>query len=140
MAEINGMPRGWRILLADDDWQIQRAVTRAAVKDGYHVSHVTSGGDLLARAIEASPDLIVLDVSFPDADGRDLLALLKTERRTADIPVLVWSGATRDHDSVRRIALNLGAEDYIEKSDSDELLRKIRRILLRFEQRSPGHP
>jgi DNA-binding response OmpR family regulator len=126
------MSQGQRILIADDDWQIQRAVTRAATAEGYQVIHVTSGSDLLSRAIETSPDLIILDISFPDADGRDLLVLLKADGRTAQIPVLVWSGAARDHDSARKIALDLGAEDYVEKIDSGTLLRKIRRVLLRF--------
>lgn len=126
------MPQRQRILIADDDWQVQRAVTRAATADGYEVIHVTSGNDLLSRVIETSPDLIILDISFPDADGRDLLASLKADARTAETPVLVWSGAARDHESARKIALDLGAEDYVEKIDSGTLLRKIRRVLLRF--------
>jgi two-component system KDP operon response regulator KdpE len=128
------MSQGPRILIADDDWQVQRAVTRAAAADGYQVIHVTNGNDLLQRAIETNPHLIILDISFPDADGRDLLASLKADARTADIPVLVWSGAARDHESARKIALGLGAEDYVEKVDSGTLLRKVRRVLLRFAE------
>ena len=49
---------------------------------------------------------------FPDADG-DVLAQLKAEPRTSAIPVLVWSGL-HDLDTERRIAISLGAEDYVE--------------------------
>ena len=127
------MTAGRQILLADDDEQVQRAVTRIAEKNGYSVIHVTSGTDVLARAIATKPALIVLDVTFPDADGRDILAVLKADPRTAKMAVLVWSGDTRDPESDRKIALSLGAEDYIEKTDAQTLLRKIKRVLLRLD-------
>jgi DNA-binding response OmpR family regulator len=127
------MIEGRQILLADDDEQLQRAVTRIAEKNGYHVIHVMRGSDVVTRAIETKPDLIVLDVTFPDADGRDILSVLKADPRTAGIAVLVWSGDTRDRESDRKIALGLGAEDYMEKTDAQSLLRKIKRVLLRLD-------
>jgi two-component system KDP operon response regulator KdpE len=83
-------------------------------------------------ALELKPDLIVLDIGFPDADGRDVLAKLKAEPRTSAIPVLVWSGR-HDMESERRIAISLGAEDYVEKTDAQLLMRKIERLLLRLK-------
>lgn len=127
------MIEGRDILLADDDERVHRAVTRVADKNGYRVIHVTTGGDVVRRAIETSPELIVLDISFPDADGRDILTALKAEPRTAPIPVLVWSGAQRDPESDRKIAISLGAEDYVEKADAQALIQKIRRVLLRLD-------
>jgi DNA-binding response OmpR family regulator len=47
--------------------------------------------------------------------------------------VLVWSGDARDPESDRKIALDLGAEDYIEKTDAQNLLRRIKRVLLRLD-------
>lgn len=132
-ATLLVMTEGRQILLADDDEQVQRAVTRVAEKLGYNVIHVTSGADVLARAIETKPELIVLDVTFPDADGRDVLATLKAEARTANIAVLVWSGDTRDPESDRKISLALGAEDYVEKTDAQTLVRKIQRVLFRLD-------
>lgn len=85
--------------------------------------------------LELKPDLLVLDLGFPDADGRDLLSKLKADPRTADIPVLVWSGE-RDLEKERRIALSLGAEDYVEKTDAQLLLRKIERLLFRIKGES----
>jgi len=63
----------------------------------------------------------VLDISFADADARDILNALKTDARTAEIAVLIWSGAVRDPESDRKIALSLGAEDYVEKTDAPNL-------------------
>ena len=122
---------GCRILLADDDPAVHRMVQRVATEFGHELIPVRKGVAVLAMALESKPDLIVLDIGFPDADGRDVLAQLKAEPRTAEIPVLVWSGR-HDLDSERRIAISLGAEDYVEKRDPSTLLPKIERVLLRL--------
>jgi CheY-like chemotaxis protein len=122
-----------RILLADDDPVVQCAVGRVAAKSGHELVSVATGAALAQAVARWMPDLIVLDVSFPDADGRDLLANLKANPLTKHIPVLVWS-ARKDRDSESRIALSLGAEDYIEKSDATLLMTKIERVLLRLTE------
>lgn len=122
-----------RILLADDDPAVQRAVARAATSRGHELVAVTLGAEVCEAAARLKPDLIVLDVTFPDADGRDLLRLLKCDPLTRDIPVLVWS-ARRDRESESRIALSLGAEDYVEKSNAELLLCKVERTLLRVAE------
>lgn len=124
-----------RILLADDDPTVQRAVLRVATEFGHQVLQVRTGMAVLSIALQQKPDLIVLDIGFPDADGRDLLAQLKADTRTAQIPVLVWS-ARHDYESERRIALSLGAEDYVEKTDAQLLMRKIERLLYRLKSSS----
>ena len=111
-------------------------VQRVATDFGHELVQVRRGVAVLAMALESKPDLIVLDIGFPDADGRDVLAQLKAEPRTAKIPVLVWSGR-HDLDSERRIAISLGAEDYVEKTDAQLLMRKIERLLLKFQ--GEGH-
>ena len=120
-----------RILLADDDPQVQRAVRHVATQYGHEIVPVTVGTAVCEVATRLLPDLIVLDVTFPDADGRDLLRQLKISPETKNIPVLVWS-ARLDRESESRIALSLGAEDYVEKSDAQLLMRKIERVLLRL--------
>jgi CheY-like chemotaxis protein len=121
-----------RILLADDDPAVHRMVLRVATEFGHQLVQVRKGVAVLSMALESMPDLIVLDIGFPDADGRDVLAQLKAEPRTRAIPVLVWSGR-HDLDSERRIAISLGAEDYVEKTDAQLLMRKIERLLLRIQ-------
>lgn len=121
-----------RILLAEDNEELQALVKRLARGYGHEVIQTALGGEVLSLAIEQRPHLIVLDIGFPDIDGRDVLARLKADERTAPIPVLIWSGRM-EAESDRRIALDLGAEDYLEKIDAPALLRKIERVLLRFE-------
>jgi CheY-like chemotaxis protein len=126
------MTAGRRILFADDDPGIQRALKRLAEKNGFELVSILAGADVYQAVLETMPDLVVLDIQFPDADGRDVLARLKTDPRTRSIPVVVWSG--RDPQSDRRIALDLGAEDYVEKRDPSTLLPKIERVLLRLRE------
>jgi DNA-binding response OmpR family regulator len=81
------------------------------------------------------PDLIVLDVLLPDADGRTLVSALKQDRRTARIPVLLWTSRYREAE--RDAALDLGAEDFIQKGPAAALEGKIASILRRFSERIP---
>jgi CheY-like chemotaxis protein len=126
----NANPKRRRILLADDDESLQNLVKRAVEKYGHELIEVTEAASVLAVAASSQPDVIVLDIEFPGADGRDLLASLKADPRTSPIPVIVWSGR-RTNESDSRISLELGAEDYVEKNDPALLIRKLERVLLR---------
>jgi CheY-like chemotaxis protein len=121
-----------RILLADNSQSVQRVVRALAEKRGHHLVQATTGAATLILAAETQPDLIVLDLAFPDADGRDVLHQLKANPATASIPVLVGSGR-EGHDSDGRISLDLGAEDYVEKDDAHLLMLKLERVLLRLD-------
>lgn len=121
-----------KILIADDNLALQRIVKRLLETEGYFVIQLPDTAHLVEQAATSRPDVIVLDVGFPNADGRDLLSLLKRDARTANIPVLVWSG--QDADSQRRIALDLGAEDFVEKGTAHELVAKIERLLFRLRE------
>ena len=129
MNHVNS-PTRRRILLADDDESLQNLVKRTVEKNGHELIEVTDASSVLTTAASSQPDVIVLDIEFPGADGRDLLARLKADPRTARIPVIVWSGR-RSNESDSRISLELGAEDYVEKNDPALLIRKLERVLLR---------
>jgi CheY-like chemotaxis protein len=124
-------PKSRRILLADDDDSIQRLVKQIAEKRGHQLIGASTDALTLVRALETQPDIIVLDMHFPDADGRDVLNKLKAEKKTGHIPVIVWSGRSGESDS--RISLNLGAEDYMEKTDAQLMILKVERVLLRLD-------
>jgi DNA-binding response OmpR family regulator len=117
------------ILIVEDDPPLRAAMRRVLEQHGYRVAEATTAAELERSLRARRPALMVLDIQLPDADGRDVLAKLKKAPATADIPVLVWSG--RFPDSDRLIALELGAEDFVEKGPPSQLLTKIERILLR---------
>src|SRR6185369_10498935 len=122
------MTAGARILVAEADEKLQARLKRALERDGYAVVQVYSSAELYRELALSRPEVIVLDVALPDVDGRDVLAALKRDPKTSEIPVVVWSGGLAD--SERRIVLELGAEDYVEQGDPMALVNKIARVLL----------
>lgn len=124
---------GTTILVVEDNPMLLALLRRALEREDYKVLAALSGAEMTRQLHESRPDLIVLDVGLPDMDGRDLLAALKRDSRTLHIPVIVWSG--REPGSDRRIALELGAEDYVEKGPPSTLVPKIERVLLRISER-----
>jgi DNA-binding response OmpR family regulator len=129
------MNQGALILVVDDDELLQELVKISLEGEGFAVAQALTGAEMRQQLAAARPDLIVLDVLLPDADGRDLLAALKKDPKTSAIPVLLWTG--RYPDSDRAIALDLGAEDFFEKGPPTDLVSKIERILLRISDRVP---
>lgn len=124
--------RAVNVLIAEDDAQLRNLAKRAFERVGFIVSQASTGAELTQLLGLGHPDIIVLDVGLPDTDGRDLLALLKKDPKTAAIPVVVWSG--RDIESDRRIALDLGAEDFVEKGVPSALVAKVERVLFRVRE------
>ena len=124
-----------RILVVDDDELLQELVKISLEGEGYVVAQALDGAGMRRELEVALPDLIVLDVVLPDVDGRKLLTALKKDPKTANIPVMLWSARYRDSDS--DIALDLGAEEFLEKGPTDGLSSKIERILLRLSERIP---
>ena len=122
------------ILVADADEALLKRVTSLARSEGYDLLAVRQGSRVIEMAKQRRPTLIVLDVELPDVDGRDLLRSIKRDPIIGEIPVMMWSG--RDYDSDRRIALELGAADYVPKSDSVMLMPKIARVLLNAKRDS----
>jgi CheY-like chemotaxis protein len=133
MTEVQKPRPKRRILLVDDNAAVQEVVRRVAEKEGHELVQVLTGASALEMAAAKQPDVIVLDMEFPDADGRDVLSKLKADDRTARIPVVVWSGRA-GHESDSRISLGLGAEDYVEKHEALLLIRKLERVLLRLDK------
>jgi DNA-binding response OmpR family regulator len=125
--------KGAKIMVVEDHELLLALLRRALEKDGYEVIPAINGVEMMKALYAEKPDLIVLDVGLPDVDGRDLLAALKKDPRTFHIPVVVWSGRNADAD--RAVALELGAEDYVEKGAPSLLVPKIERVLLRISER-----
>lgn len=114
-----------RILVVDDEPQIQRFLKPSLTAAGYDVIQAATGAEALKAAVTQAPDLMILDLGLPDMDGKDVIAQL---RAWSDIPVLILSA--RDRESEKIAALDLGADDYIEKPFGiGELTARIRTAL-----------
>ncbi len=99
-----------RILVVDDEPQILRFLRPALEASDYEVLHAANGRDALRLAASSAPDVIILDLGLPDMDGKDLL---DRARAFTSAPILVLSA--RDREAEKIAALDLGADDYIEK-------------------------
>ena len=114
-----------RILIVDDDPQIVRFLRPSLTAAGYEVLVAVTGGEALKAAATLSPDAIVLDLGLPDMDGKDVIRELRSWSKT---PILVLSA--RDRESEKIAALDLGANDYVNKPFGiGELTARLRAAL-----------
>lgn len=111
-----------RILIVDDEPQIQRLLQTALEVRGYDVCVAADGRTALSLAATVQPDIVVLDLGLPEMDG---LEVCRRIREWSRMPILVLSAREGDHDKVE--ALDLGADDYLTKPFSmEELLARLR--------------
>lgn len=116
------MKEGAIILVIDDEVQIRRLLRISLESHGYKVEEASTGKDGLVQVAMVRPDIIVLDLSLPDADGLEILKELRSWNKT---PVLILSVKDSEKDKIQ--LLDAGADDYLTKPFSvGELLARIR--------------
>ncbi len=121
-----------RVLIADDDPQILRALRITLGARGYEVTTASDGKSALDAAARTHPELVVLDLGMPGLSGIEVIQAL---RGWTTVPILVVSGRTESWDKVE--ALDAGADDYVTKPfAADELLARIRAL----SRRTPAAP
>jgi len=119
--------RPTRILVVDDEAQIRRALTSILSTRGYKLEMAATAEEALLKAIDAPPDLVVLDLALPDRSGIEVCRELRT---WMSAPILVLSVRANEADKIE--ALDEGADDYLTKPFSaGELLARIRALLRR---------
>ena len=117
-----------KILIADDDPQILRALRITLTAKGYIIVTATNGAQAITAAIEHRPDIFMLDLGMPELDG---IGVIEGIRGWSSAPILVVSGRTGAADKVE--ALDAGADDYVTKPFSiEELLARIRALTRRL--------
>jgi two-component system KDP operon response regulator KdpE len=117
-----------RILIVDDDPQMLRALRITLTVQGYEVLTASNGAQGINTAIEAHPDVYLVDLGLPGVDG---MSLIQAVRGWSSAPLLVVSGRSGSADKVA--ALDAGADDYVTKPFSiDELLARIRALTRRI--------
>jgi two-component system KDP operon response regulator KdpE len=111
-----------RVLIVDDEEQILKFLTTALEASDYEVIRAENGRQALHLIATAAPDLIVLDLGLPDIDGKEVLV---KARNFSVVPIIVLSA--RDRESEKIQALDLGANDFVEKPFKiGELLARLR--------------
>lgn len=123
------------ILVIEDDAAIRRGVVAALRYAGHTVLEAADGVTAKRMGVQATCDLVLLDLVLPGADGLDILKEIRAARPA--LPVIVLTARGEEHDRVR--GLDLGADDYVVKPFSvQELLARITAVLRRAHDRPPA--
>ncbi len=116
-----------RILVVDDEPQIHRFLKPSLTASGFEVVAALSGQQALRSFSTDRIDIVLLDLGLPDMDGKDVIVQL---RQKSDVPVVILSA--RDREAEKIAALDLGADDYVNKPFAiGELLARLRSALRR---------
>jgi two-component system, OmpR family, KDP operon response regulator KdpE len=116
-------PGPLRILVVDDEPAIRRFLRAGLTSQGYVVTELEVGLPAVDAARRGAADVIVLDLGLPDVDGMEVIERIRGSGSA--VPIIVLS--SRDNESAKVAALDLGADDYVTKPFGiDELLARIR--------------
>jgi len=114
------------ILIVEDEPTLQKALRIALEREGYEVKSAMEGEAGLKLAKESKPNLILLDLILPKIDGFEILAELKKDESTKEIPVIILTNLESSQDIEK--ALVLGAKTYLVKANYDlkDVIQKVK--------------
>ena len=123
--------RSLRMMMSGSNWTIFRPSSAIASTETYHQQAASTSlgqdsiGEALRMAANSAPDVVILDLGLPDMEGKDVISEVRAWSR---VPIIVLSA--RDRESEKIAALDLGADDYVEKPFAiGELIARIRAAL-----------
>ncbi len=117
-----------RALVVEDDADLRRLLRKGLDEEGFEVVPVARGAEAIAVAAEDPPDVLVVDIGLPDADGRDVCQALRAQGLEA--PVLFLT--SRDAVTDRLSGFSAGGDDYLTKPFAlAELVARLRALLKR---------
>ena len=120
------------ILCVDDDVNVLDSLTDMLEGAGFAVIVAQTGYDALALAVSRKPSLVLLDLVLPDLPGEEVCRRLRAHAPTADLPVIMLT--VKDSEADKVIGFETGADDYVTKPFSEQiLLARIRALLRRHE-------
>ncbi len=121
------------IYVVEDDEDINELLVYNLKKEGFEVKPFLNSKEAYNSIKKDYPDLIILDIMLPDIDGLEFCKLLKSERDTEDIPIIMLTAKSTEIDKI--VGLELGADDYVTKPFSiRELIARIKAVLKRSKR------
>ena len=121
--------RRLRVLVVEDEVDLQELLRFNLERDGYEVLIAGSGEQAVRLVTEKKPDLVLLDLMLPRMDGLDVCRRVKSDGNISHIPIIIVTAKGEDADVVA--GLELGADDYITKPFSPRILMARVRAVLR---------
>src|SRR5689334_8244733 len=120
-----------RVLFVEDESSISGPFSKALAREGFEPVVAATAARALELADQIEPDLVLLDLTLPDGDGRDVCREL---RRRSDTPIVMITARGTETDRI--VGLELGADDYVVKPFSGaEVIARIRAVLRRTQRR-----
>lgn len=114
-----------RVLVVDDEPQIRRFLRTSLGAHGYTVLEAANAQEVLLKATDERPDIVILDLGLPDLDGMEVVRRI---REWSKVPIIILSVRGRESDKIA--ALDAGADDYVTKPfGMGELMARIRAAL-----------
>ena len=124
-----------RILIVEDDALQSELVRRYLEREGHDVTVLADGAEALSEVRRFAPDLLVLDVMLPGADGLTVCRTLREEH--FELPILLLTARSTENDLL--LGLELGADDYLAKPYSPrELVARVRALMRRARRSAPA--
>src|ERR687894_1117997 len=121
------LPAKPRVLFVEDEASISGPFSRALAREGFEPVVAATAALALELAEQIEPDIVLLDLTLPDGDGRDVCRAL---RRRSSVPILMLTARGTETDRI--VGLEIGADDYVVKPFSGaEVIARIRAILRR---------
>ena len=125
-----------RVLVVDDEAAILRFLKPALEASDYEMASAGTVAEAIKRVASESPDIVLLDLGLPDGDGKDVI---RRAREWSDVPIIVLSARERETEKIE--ALDLGADDYVNKPfNVGELMARMRTALRHRMQRKAEVP
>lgn len=125
-----------RVLLVDDEAAIARFLKPALEANNYEMTSASTVAEAIKCVAADAPDLVLLDLGLPDGDGKDVIC---RAREWSDVPIIVLSAREREAEKIE--ALDLGADDYVNKPfNIGELMARMRAALRHRMQRKAEVP
>ena len=123
-----------RILVVEDDRDINELIRYNLEREGFEVLSLYDGGQVVDMVLTRKPDLVLLDLMLPERDGLDICRELKGDVETKGIPVIMITAKGTESDVV--VGLSLGADEYIPKPFSPQVLLARIKAIFRLKDES----
>ena len=134
-ASSPSLPSAASVLVVEDEPSIADPFARALLRGGFCPTVARTGAEALQAVREHAPDVVLLDLALPDADGRDVCRQI---RAGSDVPIIIITASGSVTDRV--VGLELGADDYVVKPFAvGEVIARIRAVLRRGRSARPAH-
>src|SRR3954453_21189753 len=133
------VPSRPKVLFVEDESSISGPFSKALAREGFEPVVAATAARALELADQIEPDIVLLDLTLPAGDGRDVCRAL---RRRSNVPIVMLTARGTETDRI--VGLELGADDYVVKPFSGaEVIARIRAVLRRVgagERQAPPEP